>query len=167
MITKEAKRIYDKSRYESQREVIKERVRKYRQDNLEKVKNSNKEYYKNNRVELLAKQQEYGKRPEVKAQRRKSMNAAHLALKIDTFIHYSGGYYPSCNCCSENSLDFLTLDHINNDGAAHRKEHKLKGAKIYYWLKSRGYPSGFQVLCWNCNASKGLFGECPHKELVL
>lgn len=167
MISKDAKRVYDRERYIKQRELIKERVRIYRENNIEKVREADRSYYQKNKVEISKKQAEYGKRPEVIAQRRRAVSRQHLKLKIDTFIHYSGGYWPSCNCCGEDSLDFLTLDHINNNGAEHRRENNLKGAKIYYWLRSQGYPEGFQVLCWNCNVSKGLFGECPHKELLL
>jgi len=74
-----------------------------------------------------------------------------------------GGF---CTCCGEKTLEFLTLDHINNDGAAHRKEllgRNVGGNVFYKKLRLLGYPPGLQVLCWNCNASKQFFGGCPHK----
>ena len=32
----------------------------------------------------------------------------------------------------------------------------------YRWLKNHNYPEGFQVLCYNCNLPKGVYGVCPH-----
>ena len=46
-----------------------------------------------------------------------------------------------------------------------KKEQKLKGEKLNSWLKKNDYPDGFEVLCWNCNLTKGSFGHCPHEEL--
>jgi len=45
----------------------------------------------------------------------------------------------------------LTLDHINDDGAEHRK--KLKKS-VYLWIIENNYPPGFQDLCWNHNIRK-------------
>lgn len=73
---------------------------------------------------------------------------------------YSNGD-PKCACCGERELDFLALDHINNDGAEHRRRvRKL----MYKHLKDEGYPPGIQVLCHNCNVAKGLYGSCPHQR---
>lgn len=35
------------------------------------------------------------------------------------------------------------------------------------WLKTNGYPDGFQTLCHNCNMAKGFYGICPHKEKLV
>jgi len=45
------------------------------------------------------------------------------------------------------------IDHIKNDGAAHRKQ---VGVSFYRWLQTHGYPKGFQVLCANHNLKKHL-----------
>jgi len=72
-------------------------------------------------------------------------------------------YGPNCKCCGESESKFLTIDHMNNDGAEHRKE--IRGDKIYGWLVRNGFPDGFQVLCWNCNLGKQMnHGVCPHQE---
>ncbi len=47
--------------------------------------------------------------------------------------------------------EWLTIDHINNDGAAHRKEIGEGGTNFYRWLRKNNYPLGFRTLCWNCN----------------
>jgi len=79
---------------------------------------------------------------------------------MDAFNAYGG---PQCNCCSTLVNEFLTIDHINNDGAAHKREIGGGGIKLYLWLKRKGYPPGFQVLCMNCNFAKGKYGLCPHQ----
>ncbi len=73
-------------------------------------------------------------------------------------------YGSACACCSEADPRFLTLDHINNDGAAHRREMGVKGSAFYLKIRRLGYPSGLQALCWNCNMGKALYGVCPHQK---
>lgn len=84
-------------------------------------------------------------------------------VKDAVFAAY-GGYV--CVCCGETEKRFLTIDHINNDGAKHRKEIGFRGGiGIHLWLCKNAFPEGFQVLCFNCNHGKQLNGgTCPHKE---
>jgi len=35
---------------------------------------------------------------------------------------------------------------------------------MYVWLKRNYFPTGFQLLCHNCNLAKGFYGKCPHDE---
>ncbi len=72
-------------------------------------------------------------------------------------------YGAKCACCGERTYEFLQIDHINNDGAAHRREMG-NGTSIYLWLIKRGFPLGFQILCANCNYAKAHYGTCPHKK---
>lgn len=77
-------------------------------------------------------------------------------------------YGSVCVCCGETDPIVLTLDHVNNDGAAHRREVSPKyprsgtGMRFYSLMRQRGYPDGLQTLCWNCNTAKSRFGSCPH-----
>jgi hypothetical protein len=71
-------------------------------------------------------------------------------------------YGNACTCCGEGIPQFLCIDHINGNGNNHRKTLKTN---IYYWLRRNGYPSGFQVLCHNCNMAKGFYGQCPHEAI--
>ena len=64
-----------------------------------------------------------------------------------------------CVKCGFSNLDALAIDHINEDGAAHRRQlwntsRGRGGGGIYHWLRARGFPSGFQTLCFNCNTIK-------------
>lgn len=85
-------------------------------------------------------------------------------LKIYALKTYSGEKEPKCACCDETEIDFLCLDHINNDGKNKRKEHGL-GTSFLKWLKKNQYPKnlGLQVLCFNCNFSKQMHGTCIHQ----
>lgn len=70
-----------------------------------------------------------------------------INLKLKVYQQYGN----ACNVCGCNKLEFLTIDHINNNGAEHRK----KIYNIYSWLKINNYPKdNYQILCFNCNYSK-------------
>ena len=87
--------------------------------------------------------------------------------KLKVYNHYSN-YDIKCNCCGEKHIEFLSIDHINNDGYIHRKTVR-GGSEFIRWLVSNNFPPGFQILCMNCNCSKGRDKEhlCVHqKELV-
>jgi len=88
-------------------------------------------------------------------------------IRLEVLSHYSDP--PRCNCCGETEYLFLHIDHINGDGAKHRKlmskefGRKAGGNDLVYWLKKHDYPEGFQILCANCNLGKRLSKFCPHQ----
>lgn len=75
-----------------------------------------------------------------------------------------GGY---CKCCKETRVEFLTIDHINSDGAMERKAlfGSQSGSSNQWYLKLRREDkrSDLQVLCFNCNVAKFIYGKCPHE----
>ena len=101
-----------------------------------------KRSYKKRREKILAYSKEYGQRE-----------------KLLCFSYYG----TVCQCCGETDSKFLTIDHINNDGAEARQKGEGTGRRLYSKLKRLGYPPGYQVLCFNCNQAKAYFGTCPHK----
>jgi hypothetical protein len=76
-----------------------------------------------------------------------------------------GHYGAFCACCEESLFEFLTIDHINGDGGKMRREgiHPKGGSELYRWIRQQGYPTYFQVLCYNCNCSKRAGNKCPHQ----
>jgi hypothetical protein len=93
--------------------------------------------------------------------------ASAKRLKLEVLNAYGG---PKCSCdkCPEKSgnIDFLTIDHINNDGNEHRKVLGSGGSTLYRWLRKNKFPSGYRVLCFNCNSARHINGGiCPHEEL--
>lgn len=83
----------------------------------------------------------------------------NLKVKDKVFQAY-GGY--KCACCGCDNKWFMQIDHIENNGEAHRRTITANGSGFYDWLVRNNYPSGFQVLCGNCNFAKGKYGSCPH-----
>lgn len=75
-------------------------------------------------------------------------------------------YGGTCTCCGETTFEFLSLDHIDGGGNAHRRDVvKAPGSGIYFWAKRNGYPPILQVLCHNCNMAKAHVGYCPHQGI--
>jgi hypothetical protein len=115
-------------------------------------------WYKRNRVTQKANARRYYEAH--REEQRAKQNARTAAMRLEVLQHYGG----KCACCGETEVKFLGIDHINNDGAAHRKAIGGGGNTTYRWLIKHGYPPGFQVLCHNCNLAKGFYGVCPHQE---
>lgn len=95
---------------------------------------------------------------------KETRKARQLRYKLEAFAQYGGA---KCQCCGESEVDFLSLDHINNDGAQHRRSmwNINSGGNIYVWARARNYPEGLQVLCMNCNFGKRINnGICPHNK---
>ena len=86
---------------------------------------------------------------------RQILNATqHSKLKLEVLQHVSGLTIPQCKCGFKD-IRALSIDHINGNGNIHRKTAVSScGNIIYRWLKQNNYPSGFQVLCMNCQFIK-------------
>jgi hypothetical protein len=151
----------------------------WKERNKAKVAEKNRQWQLSNPERMKAAQQRWKERnPGIAAQRTREWRLANLdrsrengrrndqRLKDECYNAY-GGYV--CACCGETEPAFLTIDHINNDGAAHRRDvnngiRRGGGKKIYSWLIANNFPSGFQILCMNCNWGKARNnGVCPHK----
>lgn len=74
-------------------------------------------------------------------------------IKKEALARYGkNGEHVCCwDRCTIDDLDMLTPDHVNNDGAQHRKQRGKgwTGADAYRKLSNLGWPPGFQTLCWN------------------
>ena len=80
--------------------------------------------------------------------------------KLDLLAAYGA----ECACCGESRYEFLTLDHIGGDGAGHKRRERVSGGfALYARLRKQGFPSGYRILCWNCNSAIGVYGRCPHE----
>jgi len=144
----------------------------YRLRNVERLRAANRAWQRNNPERYKANQRRWrernpGRNAELTAiwrannldRARAAQRACNRKLKDAAYAAY-GGY--RCKCCGETLEAFLSLDHVNNDGAAHRKQTDRR--KLYKWLQREGYPPGFQVLCMNCNFGKARNGGvCPHQ----
>lgn len=76
----------------------------------------------------------------------------------------------ACACCGESEEAFLCSDHINDDGADHRRG--LRNGKTYNGphlmnlaiLRDPNPHERFQLLCANCNLAKTRPEGCPHQK---
>lgn len=68
-----------------------------------------------------------------------------------------------CSCCGERQPYFLTLDHVNNDGAEHRRT-KAQVSILAQARREHFDKTKWDCLCMNCNFAKGHYEVCPHKQ---
>jgi len=79
-------------------------------------------------------------------------------IKQEMLAAYGG----VCACCGEWRPRFLTIEHVNKDGARHRGKSRRGGMGLYRLLKKRGWPTdGYELLCMNCNFAS-YRQPCPH-----
>ena len=79
------------------------------------------------------------------------------AIKTEVLSHYrKEGRLQCCSPgCLISDMDILSLDHINDDGAEHRRQGILRGGfNFYKQLRKDGFPAGYQTLCFNCQLKK-------------
>ena len=67
-------------------------------------------------------------------------------------------YGTSCAYCGFSDPRALQIDHINGGGNAERIAAggtvRFSGWNFYQYLKTNGWPDGYQTLCANCNMIK-------------
>jgi hypothetical protein len=121
-----------------------------------------RDYYYRHRKKRINSVKEYRKtHPEVS---KKSNKKYIQKLRLEVLIHY-GGNPPKCACCGERENRFLTLDHINNNGAEERRKISRVSAIFYLYLIRNNYPEGYRILCYNCNLGRAKNnGICPHAQ---
>ncbi len=89
---------------------------------------------------------------------RKRIRDYYQAHRAAVFAYYG----KECACCGEDEEAFLQIDHVDNNGNAHRRE--IGQSALYRWLVLNKFPPGFQTLCANCNFGKKQCGQCPHQR---
>ena len=131
--------------YSRMSEEQKERAREYA-----------RRYYWKHREERLAYMRERDNAHYQKANRK-----SRAKLKAEVYSHYGD----KCGCCGEANLAFLTIEHLNGGGRAHRRVIGGSATSLLYDIKKRDFPPEFEILCFNCNCGKARNGGvCPHKE---
>lgn len=145
----EAKRISNKKWRDSHPEVIK----RYRKLNRDKLRKYFREY-----------RRKYTKTSKRFKEWNKDYRKKYAArIKLEVLKHYGENGIPKCKCCGEKNIEFLTLEHPLGGGKKERRKHG-RGVTYYNYLRKNNYPIELEVLCFNCNLSKGIYGYCPHKR---
>jgi len=76
----------------------------------------------------------------------------NAVIRLECIEHYGG----KCVICGDTNTNHLTFDHINNDGKEQRKT--IPTSRFPRYLKRMGYPDYIQLLCWNHNLEKSIYG---------
>ncbi len=144
-------------------EKVKAQDRRYRERHPEKVKEMCRSWRARNREQVL----EYRERTRDRKNRRlrevyhtdieenrRKHREENLKIKKEVLSHYSDGKL-KCAKCNAAGIYFLTIDHIHGRKTVGHSR-LMKGLKLYYFLRRRNFPKGYQTLCWTCNWIKGL-----------
>jgi hypothetical protein len=136
---------YDKQWYQEHKSEVLERQKRYRKINRAKISERRAVWRRKNKARLVKYRQDN------KSKIFAAIRAGKLKTKIEVLTHYGSG---ACRCvkCGFPDHKALSIDHINGDGAADRRKNGK--VNIYQFLKTRGYPSGYQTLCMNCQFIK-------------
>lgn len=127
-------------RCESCCKAQRERNQKWGEKNRDILRAKNKEWYQENKVKF----RQYGKEYRF---RLRSLVVEQLGGK--------------CECCGETQLEWLQIDHQNNDGKKHRQEVGRGKDMMLDILRNPGKYK-VRVLCANCHNAVTCYGYCPH-----
>lgn len=161
---------YGREYREKNKESVTAAQRKWRENNKEHVAECSREYYRQNGGPITESRREYNKQYGQKnkeiivgrvrqwckdnhQQRLDNQRRHRVNIKHEVFSHYCEGD-PCCQHCGYPIMAALSIDHINENGAEHRRETGLGGTAMYCWLRKNSYPGDFQVLCFNCQLKK-------------
>ena len=145
---------------------MRERARRYYSLHMEEIKIKHKNYYLLNKNDLSLYKHDWYLRNKKLIRQRVRVYTENLRNKVVSY--YSKGTN-SCACCGEKEYNFLTLDHINNDGAEHKRFLKTRSTRnIYIWIIKNNFPPIFQILCFNCNCGRyyRTNNVCPHQTFI-
>lgn len=124
-------------------DLQRQKAREYRAVRKEHYAQLNRDWIKNNRAKYNASKAKY-----------------RIKLKREVMSLYADPV--ACIQCGFSRLDGLVLDHIHDNGSAHRKASNIShrgfgsGTRIYEHIRKIGKIDGLQVLCANCNTIKQL-----------
>lgn len=115
-------------------------------------------YYRRHKAKVIERNRLYRQDPKKRVHIREWFKDYRQMVRKEMIAAYGG----ECSCCGESQQEFLTLEHLNHDGQAHRK--KFSGMGYVFDLKRRGWPKdGYTILCANCNQATRLGVPCPHR----
>jgi hypothetical protein len=156
------KRWFEKNR-EKVREYQREYQRRKRSENPEPHREASRKWQQNLTPEERRVRWKHYYHSNLERNRKKSRENAKRyfdALREEVLNAYGN----MCKCCGETEKVFLSIDHINGGGNAHRKAVGGSSHQIYLWLKRFNFPQNdFRCLCMNCQIGYARNGICPHQ----
>ena len=164
--TKEELKAYRRSYYQANKSKIIARSSKWGKENPEKLKafqKKSRETHKERLKPILRERAKayYWSNPE--RSRQYAVNRRE-SIREEFILEYGG----TCACCGETEKAFLTLEHKNRDGKAHRDAVGHTVVQQLVDLRKRGWPKdNYEILCFNCNRATWELGLCPHRQQCL
>src|SRR5438128_3119483 len=145
-------RAYSRKSYYKRHEAELERSRKRNAESKQYIR----DWHQANKARRMKRVIErYQSDDAVRAMRNQHMKASNAKVRNEVFDHYGR----RCACCGESELAFLSIDHEAGGGNQHRKSIGIKaGVHFYRWLRKQGFPTGYRVLCHNCNMATSFYG---------
>jgi hypothetical protein len=81
-------------------------------------------------------------------------------LRLKVLAKY--GSVCTCRGCGCDTPEFLTIDHLHNDGDEERKRTKKRGSPFYRELLNSPRRADLRILCSNCHLAITWGDACPH-----
>lgn len=150
-----------KARQEANHDAYLDYQRKHREENADEYRAKSRKWKADNQERHRASSREYSRlhADEISLKRKEKRRA----LKQTVLDAYGN----QCACCDEAAYEFLTIDHVNGDGAVDRKALGIgEGGRshiLYAHIIAAGFPEDYRILCFNCNSARGFYGYCPHR----
>jgi len=125
---------------------------------LEAARASCKKYFKENPNAKKVRNR-WKANPKSQAKHKESRKQWRLRLKYKLIVSLGG----KCECCKDDTLPFLQIDHVNKDGKKHRTEIGRSTKLFRDMIK---YPNRYKlrILCANCHFAITNLGTCPHND---
>lgn len=118
-------------------------------------KNALANYHENREARLTNKRANAAKH---RTRNSKAQRERQIRYRQQVMEHYCDGE-PYCKGCGVMNIEVLTIDHIDENGAKHRKQEPAQ--RCFGWWIRNGFPEGYQILCWNCNNAKHRHHKVP------
>ncbi len=154
------KKEYDKTYFQEHKNELVSRNKEYMQAHPEQRRKKVERELSRRRTipEVAEKARESTKkwRKDNPDKQKESLVRWKFSLRVQVLTHYGHGEL-ACVMCNFSDMRALSIDHINNNGAEHRRNNasvKAGGTNFYLWLKKQGYPEEYQTLCFNCQIIK-------------
>lgn len=150
--------------------IAKKRKEKYA-DNREEILVRKHAYYAKNRDKLLSEKTKYWKKNKTKIKERvtswRSKNHSILKDKAKSYRSSISEAVllllgPTCKFCGETEKEFLTVDHIDDDGNSERQYGSIGWKRRI--LDGVFDSSKYRVLCQNCNLGRYRIDPIHHLD---
>lgn len=150
--------ISDRIKNPDVRKRKREYCKNYYQEHKEQINAKTRELYGKNADRILGYKRKWRKENKEHIKQHNKEIRDNLRRQ---FLEMYGG---KCACCKETIEEFLTIQHIEGQIGIPRTKKQV-GSNAYRYAVREYRPDLYEILCWNCNCSKGRYGYCPHEKL--